>query len=190
MKAEKKTFLSAGDMALCALFAALIATGAFLKIPIPYVPLTLQFLFTNLAGILLGGRRGAIAVLIYIIVGLAGIPVFTQGGGPAYILQPTFGYLLGFLPGAYFAGRISEMGAGGFWSFLLAGFVNFVFVYLLGASYLYMVTNFYLQVPLSLKKTLIIGVLTSAPGDILTVFACAFLSLRLRPILNRGAARA
>lgn len=85
------------DLILCALFAALIAVGAFIKIPIPGVPFTLQVLFTTLAGLLLGSRMGAVSVAIYIILGLAGVPIFTGGGGIGYVVYPTFGYLIGFL---------------------------------------------------------------------------------------------
>ena len=54
------------DMILCAMFVALIAAGAFIKIPVPVVPFTLQYLFTMLAGLLLGGRKGCFAVCVYI----------------------------------------------------------------------------------------------------------------------------
>ena len=54
------------NMILCALFAALIAVGAFIKIPIPVVPFTLQFLFTTMAGLLLGPNLGATAVAVYV----------------------------------------------------------------------------------------------------------------------------
>ena len=50
----------------CGLFTALIAVGAFIKIPIPVVPFTLQYLFTMLAGLLLGPVNGALAVVVYI----------------------------------------------------------------------------------------------------------------------------
>ena len=63
------------------MFTALIIAGAFIKIPTPFVAITLQFLFTTLAGFLLGGRLGLVSVLIYLVMGLIGIPVFTQGGG-------------------------------------------------------------------------------------------------------------
>ena len=46
------------DMIMCALFTALIAVGAFIKVPVPVVPFTLQFLFTMLAGLIMGGRLG------------------------------------------------------------------------------------------------------------------------------------
>ena len=100
--------LNTKSLILCSLFAALIAVGAFIKIPIPVVPFTLQVLFTTLAGLLLGPRLGAISVGIYLLVGLIGIPVFTQGGGLSYIVQPTFGYLIGFLVGTYVTGYIAH----------------------------------------------------------------------------------
>lgn len=63
----------------CGLFTALIAVGAFIKIPIPVVPFTLQYLFTMLAGLLLGSRLGTLSVLSYMLLGLAGLPIFSEG---------------------------------------------------------------------------------------------------------------
>lgn len=61
------------DMIMCALFTALIAVGAFIKVPVPVVPFTLQFLFTMLAGLIMGGRLGAISVGLYAVLGLVGL---------------------------------------------------------------------------------------------------------------------
>ncbi len=85
------------DMILVALFTVLTAVGAFIKIPIGPAPITLQYLFTALAGVLLGSFLGSLSQLLYIIIGLFGIPIFTSGGGPSYIFNPTFGYLIGFV---------------------------------------------------------------------------------------------
>ncbi len=83
---------------LTALFAALTAVGAFLKIPIPPVAITLQTLFMVLAGLLLGAKYGALSQLVYVALGLVGLPIFTQGGGFSYVLMPSFGFLLGLIP--------------------------------------------------------------------------------------------
>lgn len=74
-------FMKTKDMILIAMFAALITVGAYIKIPVPVCPFTLQFLFTTLAGIILGAKNGTIAVSVYVLLGLAGLPVFTGGGG-------------------------------------------------------------------------------------------------------------
>ena len=72
----------------CSLFTALIAAGAFIKIPVPVVPFTLQYLFTMLAGLLLGSKRGTISVVAYMLLGLAGLPIFSEGGGLWYVFKP------------------------------------------------------------------------------------------------------
>ena len=64
------------NLLYCSLFTALIAVGAFIKIPIPVVPFTLQFLFTTLAGLLLGSKMGAVSVIAYMVLGLVGLPIF------------------------------------------------------------------------------------------------------------------
>lgn len=69
---------------------------------------TLQFFFVLLAGILLGSKLGALAVLLYVVIGLLGLPIFAAGGGLAYIVRPSFGYLIGFIAGAYVTGIICE----------------------------------------------------------------------------------
>ena len=79
--------MAAADLVYCGLFTALIAVGAFIKIMIPLgiweVTFSLQFLFSLLAGFLLGPRRGLMSVISYLIIGLAGVPIFAHGGGPA-----------------------------------------------------------------------------------------------------------
>ena len=69
------------NLMYCSLFTALIAVGAFIKIPIPVVPFTLQFLFTTLAGLLLGSKMGAVSVIAYMVLGLVGLTIFSEGGG-------------------------------------------------------------------------------------------------------------
>ena len=86
--------LKTRDLILIAMFAALTAIGAFIRIPLPVVPITLQYFFCALGALLLGAKKGALAQILYVAVGLIGIPIFTKGGGPQYIFQPSFGYLI------------------------------------------------------------------------------------------------
>ena len=102
-----------------ALFAALTAVGAFLKIPLGPSAITLQFFFTAMAGCLLGSGCGALSQLIYVALGLLGLPVFTAGGGFSYVLHPTFGFLLGLIPAAWVIGRLARS-TRSFWRIALA----------------------------------------------------------------------
>lgn len=134
------------QMILIALFAALTGIGAFIKIPTPLVPYTLQYLFCAYAGIFLGSKDGLYSQLLYISIGLVGFPIFASGGGPAYVLQPTFGYLMGFAAGAYVIGllikKLKNMSFIKVYSIITIGLMM---VYLLGVSYMYLIVNFYLN---------------------------------------------
>jgi biotin transport system substrate-specific component len=88
----------------------LIAVAAHLKVPFWPVPLTLQTLAVLGLGAALGSFAAAAAVLAWIIEGVAGLPVFAAGTGPAMLLGPTAGYILGFLPAALIAGLVARRG--------------------------------------------------------------------------------
>jgi biotin transport system substrate-specific component len=165
------------DLTFISLFAALTAGGAFIKIPVPYVPLTLQTLMVMFAGLVLGSRRGAMSQLLYLAIGLIGLPIFAHGGGPGYVLQPSFGFLVGFIPGAYLIGKIVENEPVlKFPRVLAALLVGQAAIYLIGISYLHFVFNFIIHKPISLSATLAIGLFAFIPGDIIkTIIAAAVL---------------
>ena len=172
-------------MMLCALFVALIAVGAFIKIPVPVVPFTLQYLFTMLAGLLLGGKRGFIAVCIYIFPGLIGIPIFASGGGIGYIFQPSFGYIIGFAVGAFVTGIIANKSdKPGYKRLLAANFIGLGIVYLLGMIYYYLISIFYLGTPIGLWPLFLYCFILAVPGDILLCIAGAILGKRLIPLIK------
>lgn len=87
-------------------FAALTALGARMSVPLPgtAVPMTLQPVAVLLAGAVLGSRAGAASQVAYLVAGALGLPVFAAGGGAAYLLGPTGGYLLAFPVAAAVAG--------------------------------------------------------------------------------------
>lgn len=174
------------DLILCAMFVALIAVGAFIKIPIPVVPFTLQVLFTMLAGLLLGGKLGASAVCIYIVMGLLGLPVFTEGGGLAYVLKPSFGYIIGFAVGAYVTGTIAnKTSRPGYRRLLCANFIGLGIVYLFGMVYYYLISNFYLGTPTGLWPLFLYCFLLVVPGDIALCILGAILGRRMIPIMKK-----
>ncbi|MDD4573184.1 MAG: biotin transporter BioY [Sphaerochaeta sp.] len=89
---------------LTALFASLIIVGAYIRFPLPPVPITLQTLFVISAALLGGTAIGIGSVSIYLLLGAVGLPVFTAGGGLGILLGPTGGFLFGLLPAALLAG--------------------------------------------------------------------------------------
>lgn len=173
------------DLVMVALFAALTAVGAFIRIPFPLVPFTLQFLFCAYAGIFLGARLGLYSQLLYVMLGLFGVPIFTQGGGPGYIFQPTFGYLLGFVICSYIIGRFTEKldevtFLGLFWPVVLGLMV----VYVVGVPYLYIIMNFFLGEAVNVVKALAIGFVPYVLPDIFLSAVVALTGVRVVPVLR------
>lgn len=175
------------DLVLCSLFVALVIVGTFIRIPIPVLPFTLQLLFTMLAGLLLGPKLGATSVIIYIILGFIGIPVFTEGGGIGYIFKPTFGYIVGFAVGAYATGKIANKEKNpSMRRLLIANFIGLFIVYAFGMIYYYIISKFYLASPIGVKAIILYCFVLAVPGDIFLCFLGAMLGKRLIPMINRG----
>lgn len=183
------------SIVLCALFAGLIAIGAFLRIPVYPVPATFQMTFVLLAGMMLGSRRGAISAFVYMAVGLIGIPIFTMGGGLSYLLQPTFGYIVGFIPGAYVTGRIVEKAARSTYkNYFVASLAGLLVVYFIGIVYFYSLSRYYLNREIGLWYLLSNCLLLTLPGDVVFCSAGALLAKRIKPVtmvyFNSGFRRA
>lgn len=171
---------------LCAFFSSLIVVGAFIRIPVPVVPFTLQFLFTMLAGLLLGGNTGFIAVLIYILMGLLGLPVFAEGGGLAYLLKPSFGYIIGFAVAAYVTGTIAnKVSSPNYKRLFTANFVGLGIVYLFGMVYYYLLSYFYLGNPIGLYPLFLYCFVLAVPGDTVLCILGAVIAKRLIPIIRK-----
>ena len=171
--------LNTRELVLCGLFIALITAGTFIRIPVGTDVYTLQFLFTLLAGLVLGARLGAIAVGTYVLLGLIGVPVFASGGGPAYMLQPTFGYLLAFILQAWLGGFYARRSAAvSYGRLLTANLLGMTVVYLIGISWFYLVSNYVIDAPIPLWTAVFYcGVLQAIP-DFLLCLAAAAIGLR------------
>lgn len=175
------------NLILTALFAALTAVGAFLKIPFPLSAITLQFFFTAMAGVLLGPAWGAASQAVYVLLGLAGVPIFALGGGLSYVFQPTFGFLAGLIPSAWVIGKLTEHRQS-FAQITLACLAGLAVLYAVGVPYLALIANVYLGKGLSLWQILRSGMLIYLPGDALKIVCTALLCGKLLPALKKARA--
>ena len=164
---------------LCALFAALIAIGSFLRIPVFTVPYTMQTLFVLLSSLLLGGKWGSVSVAVYLAVGLCGLPVFSKGGGLGYVAEPTFGYLLGFLGAAFVTGTLSGKRKPQTAFFFLCGCIGLFITYCFGSLYFYFVQSLHFGITLSFKTLLFSSVLAFLPWDLLCCFLASFIGVKV-----------
>lgn len=163
-------------MVYAAMFGALTAIGSLIVIPMQPVPITLQTLFTSLAGILLGGYTGALSQIVYVLLGIIGLPVFAGGkAGLGTLFGPTGGYLIGFIIAAYVIGKIVEIRKepGLAWITMSLVIGNLV-IYALGVSQLAYLAH------LSLFKALLLGVVPFLIGDLLKLLAAVLISTKLR----------
>ena len=171
-----------------AFFAALIAVSGFFIVPLPAgVPIVLKNMFVVLSGVLLGGPRGCLAVLIFVAAGLAGIPVFVIPGGPGVFLTPLGGYILGYIAASLLAGlisgipKVSEKKVTGLQIFriITASFFGFALILFCGSFYMTRLNA------LSLKAAIAAGTIPFLLTDAIKLFICVPLALRLRPIVAR-----
>ena len=155
-------------LVLTALFAALTAVGAFFKIPFALAAISLQFLFTAMAGILLGAGYGALSQGVYVLIGLVGVPIFALGGGLSYVLQPTFGFLLGLIPSAFVIGKLAKRPLT-FRGTALAMLAGLAVLYAIGVPYMALIANGYLGKGLTFWQVMRSGMLIYLPGDMLKI---------------------
>lgn len=130
------------NLATVVLGTMLLTLSAKISVPVLPVPVTLQTFAVAVLAAGFGWRIGVATVLLYLIEGLAGLPVFATGGGIDYIFRPSFGFLVGYLPMAYVIGRAADLGASGkvvvlFLAMLVADAVVFAF----GFAWLLVVVN-------------------------------------------------
>lgn len=161
----------------------LIILGGFIRIPLA-VPVTLQASAVLLCGVTFGKKCALWGTLLYISLGLLGLPVFAQGGGLWYFAVPTFGYLLGFAPAAYLAGtltqRLEEKGRLNFARLFAALMLPLGVIYLVGVPYLIICTRITAPQSGDIAQLLGGGLLVCAPIDAVLCLPIAAAGLRIR----------
>ena len=126
------------DLAAVTAFAALTAVGARVQVHLPFtpVPVTGQVFCVLLAGAVLGARLGFVSQVQYLAAGAAGLPVFAYGGGPAALLGPTGGYLIGFPLAAAATGALcASLGQRGRIGIFVGCLAGVAVIYLFGAAW-------------------------------------------------------
>lgn len=170
------------DIAECAIFVALMVAGAFIKIPFPFMPLTFQTVFAVLAGLMLGCKKGMLAMSAYAVMGLIGIPVFTGGGGIFYVTMPSFGYILGFIFSAGVAG-IAYSRRVKMWQTVLLALAAFLTDYVFGVAYFIAVWQ--LSGYSGLWQAVVTYNVIYMPKDAVLTILAAFLSAAVTPAIRR-----
>jgi len=173
MKTERQ---SLRGMVYASMFGALTALGAYIIIPMPPVPITLQTFFLYIAGALLGGYLGALSQVVYILLGVIGLPVFAGGkAGLGVIFGPTGGYLVGFILAAYLVGKmVGARPKPGFLWVTAAMVAGTVALYALGVLQLMVVAK------LSLTKALAVGVVPFLIGDAVKIVLATLITRKVR----------
>lgn len=171
--------MSARKLVYTALLAALTAAGAFLRIPLGFSSITLQFLFTAMAGVLLGAGGGALSQAVYVGLGLMGLPIFTTGGGLGYVLQPTFGFLLGLIPSAAVIGALTRRSASS-GRIVLACIAGLAVLYAVGIPYMALILNGYMGKGMTPAALLWAYMVPFLPGDAVKIAVTAVLCPILR----------
>lgn len=183
MKTTNDRLFSVRSMVFTAIFAALICIAAPFALPMPgsLVPVSLGTFAIYLTGAMLGGKRGALAVAVYIALGTAGLPVFTGFmGGLGKVLGPTGGYIVGYIPLVLLTGIFSDMSGGGkrHWLTPVGMVLGTAVMYAFGTAW-YMIMNSVALVP-----ALLSCVVPFLVGDTLKIVAATAISVPLRARLN------
>ena len=181
---------SAVSLVHCGMFAALMMIGANITAFAPFlvvggVPITLQTFFAILAGLLLGSRLGAMAMTVYMFIGLAGAPVFAKfSGGFGQILSPTFGFVVSFILAAYLTGKIVEKN-GKLHGYIIAALVGMIVNYIIGTNLMYIAYKLWAAAPDAFTyKVAWLWMIPPLPKDILLSVLAGMFGHRMYKILK------
>ncbi len=177
MTTIKKSRFRTIDLTLVGMFVALMAIGANITSWAPFlqvanVPLSMQPFFAILAGLLLGSRLGAIAMIVYLLVGVAGAPVFAEfSSGLGVLVRGTGGFILSYIPTAFVVGKLVEnYSKPSLARFMTASFVGISIIYLIGTNYMYLALNYWLNIEMSYSAAWLVMTWFAVKDIVFTAF--------------------
>ncbi|MBO0600889.1 biotin transporter BioY [Sporosarcina sp. E16_3] len=190
MKPKSKSVMSPLTLVYSGMFAALMMIGANITAFVPFlmvggVPITLQTFFAILAGLILGSRRGALAMTVYMFIGLAGAPVFARfSGGFGSIISPTFGFIVSFILVAFIAGKIVEKNSK-LYGYIIAALVGMVVNYLIGTNWMYYAYKLWAAAPDAFTyKVAWLWMMPPLPKDIVLAVLAGIFGHRMYKVLK------
>ncbi len=175
-----KEKLSAQELTTMALLAALLCVSSYISIPLPFslVPITAQTLVINMVALLLKPKKAGITVLIWILLGIIGLPVFSGGkAGFGVIAGPTGGYIIGYLAAVILIAMMKGK-KNRFLRNLISVFCGIPIIYAIGFPWMKLVTN------MDWKAAFAAGVLPFIAGDIIKCIAAVSVCKPLYRIVN------
>lgn len=177
------------DLTLCALFTVLFIIASKLIIPVGILPITLQTLVVFLAGTLLQPKQILYSYALYFMMGLLGLPVFANGGGLSYILQPSFGFLLSFPIAACMISIIKKkLHLHNIIQLFPLCMCALFLIYVIGCAYMYMILNYYMGADKDFLSVIAIGAAPFLISDSISAALGCFCALRLAhiPVVSRA----
>lgn len=163
--------------ALCVIAAIFSKYGGEAAVPFSLLPLIVMIS----AGIL-GGKLASLSIIIYILLGIIGIPVFAKPpyAGLTYFLMPSAGFLFGFVLGAYIIGKtVDYLGNDNVYKLIGANVIGLIAIYLVGLPYLYLVLKYYMGTVISVGQVIKIGFLPFIVVDLIKVVIAAVLTFKI-----------
>ena len=188
MKSSAKP-ISTLTLVLCAMFAALMAVSAWISIPMSSgISITLQLLAIMTCASLLPPVPATLSVLAYELIGLVGLPVFSNfGSGAGVLLGVTGGYLVGFIPAAWLTSFLISRWGRQVWKQFIAMVLGILLCYAFGSVW------FMVSLGRTLQQTLAVCVIPYIPFDLIKIaLSCLLSTLLYRPlqqVLRRGTSR-
>ncbi len=172
--------LTVRDICMIGMFTALIVVFSWITIPMPLgVPITFQTFIIPLTGIILGPKKGTTSVLIYILLGVIGLPVFAGfKGGLGVLFGQTGGFIWGFLFMAFFAGLGANKDC--IWALIIGLLIGIIIDYALGMVQFMFVSGS------DLKTSFFATVVPFIPLQIVKTILAAFLGVKCKKILTKN----
>jgi biotin transport system substrate-specific component len=172
-------------LALSAVCTALMAVGAYIRFPLPFlsVQFTTQVFFLLITGLILPPAFSTGALAAYVLLGLAGFPVFSAGGGLQTVLTPNFGYLLGFVFSAFVTSFLRKRWRGRF-QYLIPAIIGALAVYMVALPYVALLSSMYQSKPVAFSTLMKGYFLIFLPLDLVKAAGAAIVARQVKKAIR------